>query len=312
MTGPPASHLVLPNLVLAGVTKAGTTSLFHYLGQHPEVLRADVKELDHYAPLVEGREPPPLDEYSRHFAAWNGQSWRLDASPRYFIGGDHLVRRLRTELPEARVLVILRDPTARMWSSYTYKRSKNRLPPDMGFSEFYDQCLRVWSTQRLREPSEVTYRALGTGVYPEHLPPWLESFGEHAKVLFFEDLVRSPHQVMTDLCAWLGLDAAPVQSFDLEQRNKTVQPRSAVLRRLSLGADRLLFAGRPAGSAVRKLARAGYDLANSGRARDVLSAADRERVRLFYLPTLGPLRAVLERHEQHGGPAWLTGTDAVS
>src|SRR3954451_21171218 len=137
---------------MAGVTKAGTSSLHHYLGQHPGIGLADLKEVDHYAPMVSGAEPPSLEEYAGHFRECADATWRLAASPRSFIGGPPLVRRLADELGRPRVLIALREPVARMWSSYTYKRSKARLPQGMGFSDFVAACHRVHDEGTVRGP----------------------------------------------------------------------------------------------------------------------------------------------------------------
>src|SRR5688572_20599902 len=105
-----ATPTALPNLVIAGVTKAGTTSLHAYLSQHSGVAPADVKEVDHYAPMIGGGQPPSLAEYARHFVAAGAAPFRLDASPNYFIGGRRLVARMAEELRGPRVLIALRDP----------------------------------------------------------------------------------------------------------------------------------------------------------------------------------------------------------
>src|SRR3712207_9448996 len=63
----------LPNLIIAGVGKGGTTSLFRYLGQHPQVCASRVKELRYFQSLRYGEPMAPLDQYTRHFAHWNGQ-----------------------------------------------------------------------------------------------------------------------------------------------------------------------------------------------------------------------------------------------
>ena len=69
------------NLVIAGVPKAGTGSLFAYLAQHPDVCGSDVKELgyfNYYSPWRKQGPPPPLQEYARHWAHCSGQRYLLD------------------------------------------------------------------------------------------------------------------------------------------------------------------------------------------------------------------------------------------
>jgi hypothetical protein len=302
---PRPSTAQLPNLVIAGVTKAGTTSLFRYLGQHPDVGVADVKEVDHYAPMVYGGEPPPLEAYARHFEHCEQSRWRLEASPRYFIGGPSLVRRLASELDRPRVLIAIREPISRMWSSYTYKRSKDRLPPGMGFGEFFQACRKVADERLERRPESTAYRTLATGVYANYLGDWFDEFGADVRVVFFDDLASSPADEVLALCQWLGIADAPVADFDFEARNATYQPRSKTLRhaahRINAGLRRVATDD----SALKRGLRASYQRINAGHLDERLSAEDRERLQLFYQPTLPPLRRLLEDRGYAGVPAWL-------
>ena len=85
------STFLLPNLVIAGVTKSGTSSLYWYLVQHPEICGATNPQVNHFAPLRYGLPPEPLDAYERHFSQWSGERYRLEKSPTYFAGGHRLV-----------------------------------------------------------------------------------------------------------------------------------------------------------------------------------------------------------------------------
>ncbi len=72
----------LPNLIIAGVGKAGTTSLFWYLSQHPGICASDVKEIQYFTPLSEGDGVlPPLSEYARHFAACDRPALPVGGEP---------------------------------------------------------------------------------------------------------------------------------------------------------------------------------------------------------------------------------------
>lgn len=304
----PDPEYTLPNLVIAGVTKAGTTSLFGYLAQHPDVGAAAVKEVDHFAPLVEGREPPSLASYAAHFRDSRDRPVRLEASPRYFIGGRPLVSRLVADLgtngTRPKVLIVLREPVSRMRSSYTYKRSKQRLPDDVDFSEFVRRCRRVHDEGTVRDPGSANYRALAVGVYADFLPAWYDGLGPDLRVVFFDDL-REPSQLLRSLCEWLGLDPEPVAGFDLTARNATYQPRSHALRRAALAVDGRLSRWGREDAVLRRRLRTGYHRLNRGGRQDFVSAADAAELAAFYAPTLGRLRALLEEHGQRDVPPWI-------
>ena len=295
----------LPNLVIAGVTKAGTTSLYRYLGQHPDVGVADVKEVDHYAPMVHGEEPPPTADYAAHFRHCVDAPWRLEASPRYFIGGPELIHRLAADLGRPKVMIAIREPVSRMWSSYTYKRSKARLPDGMSFAGFVDECQRVVDQGRVREPGDAAYRTLASGVYADYLGDWFDTFDDELRVVFSDQLARSPQTELESLCTWIGLDPAPVAAMDFEVRNATYQPRSQSLRRaahrVNAGMKKLVDDD----SAVKRALRSTYQRLNTGTLDATLSAADRQRVSDFYAPTLAPLRVMLRDRGYAALPGWL-------
>lgn len=299
----------LPNLVIAGVTKAGTTSLFRYLGQHPEIGIADVKEVDYYAPMVHGDAPGPLDEYRAHFRHCVASPWRLEASPRYFIGGPELVRRMVDDLGRPKVLIAIREPVSRMWSSYTYKRSKDRLPEGMRFPEFFEVCRRVAEQGIERHADQASFRTLASGVYVKYLPDWLAGLGNDLRVVFFDHLAEAPDKQLVEICEWLGLDSAPVAGFDLDTRNATYQPRSKALRKAAQKANARLTRVVGDDSVVKRALRGSYQRINAGRLDEQLSGEDRDRVRNFYEPTLPPLRRLLEEHGYRDLPAWLAGAD---
>jgi hypothetical protein len=297
----------LPNLVIAGVTKAGTTSLHHYLAQHPDICPAKVKEVDYYAPMIEGAAPGPLSAYAAHFAACGEHPWRLDASPGYFIGGKPLAVQIAEDLDQPRVIIMLREPVSRLWSGYTYKRSKGRLPAGMTFPEFYEACLQAYEGGSVTDPSNKLFRTLATGVYANYLDDWVDTFGGALRLVFFENLVSSPAAELTSLFHWLGVDPAAVAGLDLKARNQTSHPKSFAMRHVAYAlrarGGRLLSDSTRIGQVLR----ATYHRVNTGSMDERFGPDDRLTAELFYAPTLPPLRKILERAGGSELPGWLAG-----
>src|SRR5665809_53913 len=125
----------LPNLLIAGVSRAGTTSLFRYLGQHPDVCASDVKELRYFTPLRYGDPPGPVETYAAHFGGCADTRYRLEATPGYFYGGRALARGIHEVCPaDSRVVVSLRSPADRCWSWFSFVKSRLRIPQGMSLS----------------------------------------------------------------------------------------------------------------------------------------------------------------------------------
>lgn len=297
----------LPNFVNGGVTKAGTTSLYGYLSQHPEVCPADRKDLNHYSPMRLGDEPTEsLDDYAAHFAHCQGEAYRFESSPDYFTGGWPLVERLDRELPAARVVIVLRDPVRRLWSSYTYKRSRATLPPGTTFREMFEADLEACRAGRDRTSEGQHHRTLSTGFYAEHLLPWFEVLGtERVRVVFFEHLAADPRAEVQDLCRWLDIDPGPADGMDLGVHNPTVQPRSHTVRRLAewvnATGDGLLRRMPGVEDRLRHL----YARINGRPQPERFSADDQRRVADLYADSNRHLVDLLTRAGYRRLPPWL-------
>jgi hypothetical protein len=234
------------NLLLAGVGRAGTTSLFWYLSQHPEVCASSSKEPRYFLPLSEGDEAatgvlPPLDTYERLFERCSTERYRMEATPGYFHGGPRLIRAIQTTLVEPRVVILLRDPVARIWSIYRYAKSHLLLAPDVSFERYIEECQKMDRERALRPVHGQAYWSIRASHYVDYIAPWLEAFGKDLRILFFEDLASSPQKVVEQLCEWLGIDPGPVRSFELSVENKSIRYRSRSLQRLALAANRNRF-----------------------------------------------------------------------
>ena len=121
----------LPNLIVIGAQKSGTTSLHYYLGLHPEIFMTEEKELNYFA--EERNWSKGIDWYSSHFRA----NTRIvgESSPSYsnFPIFQGVPERMHATIPEARLIYILRDPIERILSHYMHCWTiglENRLLPE--------------------------------------------------------------------------------------------------------------------------------------------------------------------------------------
>ncbi len=113
---------VWPNFFIVGVAKAGTTSLAAWLRQHPEVFISKLKEPRYFSHdladpgvhnVVRSREA-----YLALFARSGRYKARGEASTSYFTHWRHVPERIKEVVPEARIIILLRDPVERAYSSY--------------------------------------------------------------------------------------------------------------------------------------------------------------------------------------------------
>jgi len=282
----PAETVVgrLPNLVVVGVSKAGTTSLFEYLGMHPDIGLSDVKELRYFTPVRYGEPLAPPSSYAEHFRGCVGRRYAVEATPGYFYGGRPLARAMHETCGSLRVVLSLREPADRCWSWFRFVKSRLRVPRDLGFDDYLDRCEELHRAGVDGRIEHQPYWGLGGGCYAEWLGDWAEEFGDDLRVVFFDDLVARPRVVMDGLFDWLGLDHAPASTADLGAANRTEQYRNRAAQHLAVSVNRRgerFFRRHPR---LKRGLRSGYYRLNRAEPSDTMSAAARERLAAFYRP----------------------------
>jgi hypothetical protein len=208
-----ADQPLLPNVIIPGVSHAGAAMLTVDLARHPELSLPTSRPAGCFHPLRYGRpvEVHPHD-YDRHFTGWSAQRYRLETSPDYFDGGRPMAEALATTLPELRVVLLLRDPAHRLWTSYTDKLARRKLPTAITFDTFVDRCLALRANGADRFEGNRHFRTLSSGFYIEYLPDWLDVFGDRLRVVFTEDLQEDPAGGVRALFEWLCLNPAQATS----------------------------------------------------------------------------------------------------
>jgi hypothetical protein len=191
--------LTLPNFIIGGVPKSGTTSLYEYLRQHPDVYMPKVKEprfflldpadpegLQTHGPLVPIRT---MAEYEALFDGVTTETAVGEATP-FYMTSSVARERIHAELPDVKLIFCLREPIARAYSAYWVAVNKDSTP-------------RVPVEEFLTETSDV----IQNGRYNIALMPWYEKFDpSRIKVVLLDDLVTDALLVFQDICRFLGVD----------------------------------------------------------------------------------------------------------
>jgi hypothetical protein len=219
----------LPNFLVIGAYKSGTTALDAYLRQHPDVFLPSLKEPSYFA-FAGGRAGPrPVPRaavtdaarYARLFDGARGQRAVGEVSPEY-LAHPGAAEAIRRELPDAKLVAVLRDPAERAYSDYLMYRRDGRERLDFG-AALDAQAARAAT-------GDPTGFYVATGFYGEQLARYFERFpAEQIRVHVFEDLVAAPEVVLADVFRFLGVDDAFVPD-DLGGRNAGGIPRNAAHR----------------------------------------------------------------------------------
>lgn len=217
-------------LFIVGQPKAGTSSLFKWLLQHPDICGSNLKEarffLDRSYPLERPSiyDGSNLDEYMRFFEKPDN-TVLMDASPDYLYNQNALDA--SEKLPNAKAVVILRDPVERVISAFRFFKQGGRISSDMTLSEyvlFQDQ-------NKVTPQTPVEFRALDHCRTEVYLGRWKAAYGDRLLVLDFEVLKKNPHHCVESVTRFLGLKDVAIDSKSLGVENRTKVARSQSLSR---------------------------------------------------------------------------------
>lgn len=219
-----------PNFFIAGAPKAGTTSLHHYLNQHPEIYMSPVKEANYFASEIrlENFAEEHQDEVRRDMEAMRdylagpmivkrfgavGLKWEdylqlfRNAGGRKAVGESSVVylwsetaaKNIFERIPDARIILILRDPAERAFSHYQQLARKGQTG-----ASFFETCKHAMNQ------NDGKYRTfwpfLELGLYADGVKRFLDLFPrENVRITIYEDFQRDAVTFIAGLLRFLGV-----------------------------------------------------------------------------------------------------------
>jgi hypothetical protein len=293
---PPLADAPRPTFLVVGVAKAGTTALYHYLGEHPEIYVSPVKEPSYFVP---GFRVETWEEYLALFADAGGAKAIGEATPRYFHAPEAPAR-IAEALPGVRIVVLLRQPVERALSHYLMLANNRAALEPEPFASFFRRHRDDVAGWAEGGPG---VRGLAMSFYADSLERWLDRFGrDRVAVYLDEDLKKTPERVMAGLYGFLGVD--PTFRPDLGKRYNVGQgmPRSGAVQRLIFRDTPLKrLARRLLPEALRRHGTGAARRLNRGE-RPTLSPAERREFTAVYLDDIRRVERLLGRDLS----AWYT------
>jgi hypothetical protein len=291
-----------PDFLMIGSGKSGSTSVYDYLGQHPEIFTSPVKEPGYFA--CDGAPAPwrPVKQdrgsiarlvhdpaaYQALFAEAPDGTHRGESSQIY-LAVPGTAERVKAQSPDVRLFAILRDPVDRAYSAYVAS-CRDGLEPLRSFEAVVEA-----EPARRRDGWGPYYWHVERGMYGRHLSRWYEVFPRsQLRVWLYDDLRADTPGTMRAIFEHLGVDPAftPVTA---QRHNPGAVPRWNALNRVVSNPNRLrhrIGALVPRGSreaVVRWLRRA------NTAAPPPLDPATRRALQDRFADDLGVLEGVLDR-----------------
>jgi len=227
--------MTLPNFIVIGAEKSGTTSLHYYLQQHPDIYMSEIKETRYFCPefytqhsngarLGNRTQPMSFEAYQELFAEVKNESAIGEASPQY-IYFERSAERIKNKIPDAKIVAILRNPIERAFSAYCYQLRGGY--ETLSFEE-------ALSTEKQRQ--QACWRPVwfykDLGLYYTQLRQYFEIFDRsQVRICLYDDLKRDSVAFMSDLYSFLDVDP----SFEPETSLKNVSgiPRHRLLHNVT-------------------------------------------------------------------------------
>jgi hypothetical protein len=223
----------VPNFVIAGAARAGTTALSEVVRRHPQAFLTEPKEPHYFA--FAGRQVAftgPGDAQTINRVAVTDEDDYLALYPHeheYTALGDgsvstlyyfeHAIPQVRRINPDMRVVIILRDPVERAYSSFQYLRVRG-FEPETDFRAALEA-----EPQRRAAGWHHLWHYVEMGRYAEQVAAFVDAFGRHrVHVLFYDDLQQRPEAVTADLYRFLSLPPLP-QPRELPRVNVSGRPK---------------------------------------------------------------------------------------
>lgn len=200
---------MLPNFLVIGAEKAGTTWLYEKLRRHPEVYMPRVKELFYFS--NDGSEGKTREWYEKHFEAAPAVG---EATPAYMYN-EQAPRRIANMIPDVKLIACLRHPTDRIYSQYWMNQGLGEV--DCTFEEV------------VRERRE---KYVQHGLYGEQFDRYLSHFDrDQLLILISEEVFSDPSASLNKICSFLGVDDSFYQGQEwiMSRENPAARTRSKLV-----------------------------------------------------------------------------------
>ncbi|MCU7934741.1 MAG: sulfotransferase [Candidatus Thiodiazotropha sp. (ex Dulcina madagascariensis)] len=302
-----SNKLNTPNIIIAGVTKSATTSLFSYLSDHPKICGSSIKEISHFITIRFNEPDRPIENYSNYYKHCSGEPYRIEASPAYFLGGKKLAEKIYKTLPGVRVILMLRDPASRFLSYYKFNKNILAIPKDMKLCEYYNKCKNM-SYESFKQRGTHIYYALASGEYSNYLNGWIDTFGENLYICFFEDLTNDTYEFTKHVCDWLEIDKNFYNQYDFVIENMGRNYKNRILQKWALKINKNFEEFFRSHKQVKRLLRQIYFGINGERGSGAFEEVDIEtisEIRKHYSLYNADLRKVLLNAGVNRLPSWL-------
>lgn len=209
-------------VIIGGAPKTGTSSVFKYLSDHPDINPSKVKETGYFL----DDNTPSFESYKQQFTFSDTDKIFLEASTAYLGSSKNVSTKIREILSDnVNIIFILRNPIERLYSYFWYRKSISKGFEYNNFRAFISASIDFENGKYIPANRSHIYdlSAMSRGKYYDYLSPYIDLFGkEKIFILSYEDLLKSPFLFIENICQLIGLDNSFYKNYDFRRFNETM------------------------------------------------------------------------------------------
>ena len=294
-----------PNLYIVGAPKAGTTSLYHYLSQHPEIVIPDkeprffikdsiqnISEKDPIKPYL--LRSSVLDELA-YTNLYDNKSEKIkcDASTQYLYHHSEVIPKIQ-QLKDGnspKILILLRNPVDRAFSNYSHNFSTFE---NLDFKHALEQ-----ESERISKGFNSFWHYKGLSTYADSVKAYKDAFKE-VKVIFFEDFVNDIDKSLVDIFDFLEVDNSFTVSHFMINKKSTGAPKSKKLNTILQSSSRFSLIKKilhnTIGEQKTKLIRELIMRKNLSKSKISLDESLKSNLEFYFMKDIAQLKKILPEH----------------
>lgn len=218
-----------PNFFIVGAPKCGTTALYRFLENHPQVFLSDPKEVNFFSKkeleeqslYYQDFKPKNENEYLNLFKNVDTQHKIIGEASVSYLFYPEVASRIHSFNPDSKIVILLRDPVVRAWSHYLMDKRLGLVKKEL---------MEIFQSEKERDKLNFQQYFL-LGNYASQVEKYLELFGKkNVKIFFTEELKNKRDTIITELYRFLG-----IQDFELieeTKHNAFKEPKGFFLKKL--------------------------------------------------------------------------------
>ncbi len=291
-------------IIIGGVHKAGTTSLYTYLSWHYDICTSSIKETHFFS-----SEPyaSKYNEYNEFFKHKKNEKFYAEASPEYLYGKFETAKKIYTELENVKIIFILRNPVDKIISSFNHKKKKMLIKNEVDFKQYAKENYSFKSLEECASSKSELARELLEGSYIDYLPYWYKAFDKsQIQIIFFDDLVSNSFNVMKKICQFAGIDFEPYKNVEFSVENKSSNYKYKHIHRIAIKTYSLVEPIMRRNYRLKKIISTIYYRMNSLEKENNLDKATISDLKNLYVDSNKELRKFLINYKYKDFPDWLS------